>query len=109
MRDRRECPALTASVPVAHERVAPIEETVAGNVDVDTLLDPRVCKRDQPMPMAAQMRAVRDVIRALEMGGPAVGRWMDLERRLRGQPHAHAAPKADDLLQMIVPECARGR
>src|SRR6516164_4362841 len=61
------------------------------------------------MPIAVQVSAVLDVIRALEMGGGAVGRWMDLQRGLRRQPYPRAAPDADDLLKVIVPEYARGR
>src|SRR5262247_173806 len=61
------------------------------------------------MPVAVQVSAIVDVIQALEMGGRAVGRWMDLQRRLRGQPHASAASDADDLLQAIVAECAGSR
>src|SRR5918996_182488 len=109
VRERSEFPAFAAGVPAAHQCVAPIEVAAAGDVDVDMLVDARVGKRDQRMPMTVQVSAIIDVIRALEMGGPAVGRRMDLQRRLRGQPHARAAPDADDLLKVIVPECARGR
>ena len=34
---------------------------------------------------------------------------MDLQRGLRRQPYPRAAPDADDLLKVIVPEYARGR
>src|SRR5262245_39695410 len=90
VREGSEFPALAPGVPTAHQSVAPIEETAAGDVDVDTLVDPCLRKRDQRMPMAVQVSAIVDVIRAPEMSGPAIGRWMDLERRLRGQSHARA-------------------
>ncbi len=54
------------------------------------------------------MGAIVDVIRALDVSRRTVERRMDLERRLRGQPHARAAPDADDLLKMIVSEYAWG-
>ena len=60
--------------------------TVDHDVHVDALIDPRICERDQRMPVAVQVSAVLDAIRALEMGGRAVERWMDLQRRLRRQP-----------------------
>src|SRR5262249_20582546 len=37
------------------------------------------------------------------------GRGMDLHCRLRREPHAGAAPDADDLLQAIVAECTGSR
>src|SRR5215470_4924347 len=104
VREGSELPALAAGVAPAHQCVAPIEITVASDVHVDTLIDSRVGKRDQRIPMAVQVSALVHVVRALEMSRRAVGRWMDLQRRLRGQPHACAAPDADDLLKPIVPE-----
>src|SRR5215468_776474 len=109
VREGSKLPALAAGVPAAHQRVAPIQEAAAGDVDVDALVDARVGKGDQWMPMAVQVSAVVDLVRALEMGDRAVGRRMDLQRRLRSQPHAGAAPDTDDLTMVIVPECARGR
>src|SRR5262249_6463932 len=109
VREGCEFPPLAAGVPAVHQRVAPVEVAAAGDVDVDTLVDPRLFERDQWMPVAVQMSAVLDLIRVLEMGGGAVGRWMDLHRGLRCQPHTSAAPDADDLLKVIVPEYARGR
>src|SRR5262245_14541348 len=106
--DRSEFPPFAPGVPPAHQCIAPIEIAAAGDVYVDILIDSRVSKRDQRMPMAVQASAILDVIRAPEMSGRADGRWMDLQRRLRGQPHARAAPDPDDLLEVIVPEYARG-
>src|SRR5215813_8184424 len=108
VREGSEFPALAAGVPPAHQCVAPIQIAAASDVDVDALIDSRVGKRDQRMPMAVQVGAIIHVIRALEIGGHAVGRWMGLQRRLRSQPHARAAPDTNDLLKPVAPEYAWG-
>jgi hypothetical protein len=51
-----------------------VEVAGAFNVDIDTLVNPRLCKWNQWMPIAVKMSAVFDVIGALEMGGGTVGR-----------------------------------
>src|SRR5262245_38533322 len=47
-----ESPALAAGVPAAHQRITPIEVAAPDDVDVDALIDARVGKRDQRVPMA---------------------------------------------------------
>src|SRR5262245_37871846 len=107
--ERDEFPPLAAGLPAAHHCVTPIEAAAAGDVDIDALIYPRFRERDQRMPIAMQVRAILHQVRTAELRGRAVGRGMDLYGRLRCEPHAGAAPDADDLLQAIVAEYAGSR
>src|SRR5215510_9359548 len=59
-------PLFAPGLPAAHQRVAPIEAAATGDVDVDALVDPRFCEGDQRMPIAVQVRAIIDEVRAVE-------------------------------------------